>query len=46
MRATLKFFSDWTETVTGDLVQGGEMAVNYDLRRLPEHRSTFHGAAM
>jgi hypothetical protein len=23
MKATLKFFSDWAETLTGDLVQAG-----------------------
>src|SRR5204863_1052121 len=46
MKATLKFSSDWTETLTGDLVQGGEITVDYDLQRLPEHRSIYKGAAI
>lgn len=46
MEATLRFSSDWTETLTGDLVQGGEIAVDYDLQRLPELRSRYKGAAV
>ena|SRR5438045_5167470 len=46
MKATLKFSADWTETLTGDLIQGGEIAVDYDLQRLPEYRSIYKGAAI
>lgn len=46
MKATIKFLNDWTETVDGALVQGGELAVNYDLNRLAAHRDTFRGAAV
>jgi hypothetical protein len=46
MKATIKFLNDWTQTLTGDLVQGGELAVDYDLSRLPARRDTFRGAAV
>ena len=46
MKATAKFNNDWTETLAGDLAQGGELVVDYDLNRLPQHRSTFRGAVM
>ena len=46
MKATIKFLNDWTQTLDGDLVQGGELAVDYDLSRLPARRDTFRGAAV
>jgi len=46
MKATISFLSDWTQTLDGDLVQGGQLAVNYDLNRLPVRRDTFRGAAV
>ena len=46
MKATIKFLNDWTQTLDGDLVQGGELAVDYELSRLPARRDTFRGAAM
>src|SRR5262245_29349733 len=46
MKATISFLSDWTQTLDGDLVQGGQLAVNYDLNRLPARRDTFRGAAV
>lgn len=46
MKATAKFHGDWTETLDGDLVQGGELAVQYDLSRLPQHRTRYREAAV
>jgi hypothetical protein len=46
MKATIKFLNDWTQTLGGDLVQGGELAVDYDLSRLTARRDTFRGAAV
>lgn len=46
MKATINFLNDWTQTLDGDLVQGGEVAVNYDLNRLSARRDTFRGAAV
>ncbi len=46
MKATISFLNDWTQTLDGDLVQGGELAVDYDLSRLPARRDTFRGAAV
>jgi hypothetical protein len=46
VKATIKFLNDWTQTLGGDLVQGGELAVDYDLSRLPAQRDTFRGAAV
>jgi Family of unknown function (DUF6209) len=42
----IRFLNDWTQTLDGDLVQGGELAVDYDLSRLPTRRDTFRGAAV
>ena len=46
MKATIRFLNDWTQTLDGDLVQGGELAVDYNLNRLPERRDTFRDAAV
>jgi len=46
VKATIKFLNDWTQTLAGDLAQGGELAVDYDLGRLAAYRSTFRGAAL
>jgi hypothetical protein len=46
VKATINFLNDWTQTLDGDLVQGGELAVNYDLNRLSARRDTFRGAAV
>ena len=46
MNATVHFLNDWTQTLDGDLAQGGELAVDYDLSRLPTRRDTFRGAAV
>ena len=46
MKATITFANDWTQTLDDDLAQGGELAVDYDLNRLPAHRDTFRGAAV
>jgi len=46
VKATITFANDWTQTLDGDLAQGGELAVDYDLNRLPAHRDTFRGAAV
>jgi len=46
VKATINFLNDWTQTLDGDLVQGGELVVNYDLNRLPARRDTFRGAAV
>ena len=46
MKGTIKFLNDWTQTLAGDLVQGGELAVDYDLSRLTARRDTFRGAAV
>ena len=46
MKATVKFGGDWTETLSGDLAQGGELAVDYDLSRLPQYRTHYREAAV
>jgi hypothetical protein len=46
VKATIKFLNDWTQVFGGDLVQGGELTVDYDLGRLAAYRSTFRGAAL
>jgi hypothetical protein len=46
VKVTIKFLNDWTQTRDGELVQGGELAVDYDLNRLPARRDTFRGAAV
>src|SRR6266496_3234839 len=46
MKATIKFLNDWTQTLDGDLLQGGELMVDDDLSRLPVRRDTFRGAAV
>ena len=46
MKAIIKFRDDGTDTLTGELLQGGELMVDYDLSRLLARRDTFRGAAM
>jgi len=46
VKATAKFWDDGTDTLTGELLQGGELMVDYDLSRLLARRDTFRGAAM
>jgi hypothetical protein len=46
VKATIKFLNDWTQSLDGDLEQGGELAVDYDIKRLPARRDTFRGAAV
>jgi hypothetical protein len=46
VKAIINFLKDWTQTLDGDLVQGGELAVDNDLNRLPARRDTFRGAAV
>jgi hypothetical protein len=46
VKATIKFRDDGTDTLTGELLQGGELLVDYDLSRLLARRDTFRGAAM
>lgn len=46
MKATARFNGDWTERLDGDPVQGGELAVDYDLVRLPQIRQHYREAAV
>jgi hypothetical protein len=46
MKATARFDIGWNETLTGDLEQGGELSVEYDLNRLPQHRTRYRDAAV
>jgi hypothetical protein len=46
VKVIIKFLNDWTQVFGGDLVQGGELTVDYDLGRLAAYRSTFRGAAL
>jgi hypothetical protein len=46
MRATARFDGDWTERLDGDLAQGGELTVDYDLSRLPQIRTHYREAAV
>ncbi|HEY3351819.1 MAG TPA: DUF6209 family protein [Polyangia bacterium] len=41
--ATLRFDAAWTETVTGAVVAGGTVAVDYDAARLPNCRASHNG---
>ena len=46
MKAIAKFGADGTERLDGDLAQGGELTVDYDLSRLPEIRTRYREAAV
>jgi hypothetical protein len=46
MKAIARFNADWTERLDGDLAQAGELAVDYDLSRLPQIRIHHREAAV
>jgi len=40
----LRFLADWTSVLTGDLAQGGKLAIEFDRQRLPQCRLNWRGA--
>lgn len=43
-RADLHFGAGWTESLTGELAQGGQLSLAYDPARLPQCRLNWRGA--
>lgn len=41
--ATVRFLSDWTHQQSGDIRPGESLRIEYDVARLPAHRSERYG---